>query len=292
MARLNFTLNYTDLNHWYCSSSHFRPHESFFRYSLINETRYLALRYLSRLDEKLNLSIEHQLLFRYYSKIIRKFSFRIDFRSWFRSVRGKNVKVGGEGENFARVVDDTSAVARCELDRLSSRQTRCAEFTAHRACMRARHNHCNFTDFLFLSPPGKVTCAAWIFIYVDYYSVILILCAIFRHFEGPGKKFMSTWITVNERRIMEVVWPRVNMIDRCILSVINIVILLSLFCAPYILRMFHNFFENCKKIQIYLSTSVVCNFTVLLYLLIRKIRVCESLSIRIIFIKKNYINNF
>lgn len=83
---------------------------------------------------------------------MRKFSFRIDFRFWFRSVRGKNVKVGGEGENFARVVDDTSAVARCELDRLSSRQTRCAEFTAHRACMRARHNHCNFTDFLFLSP--------------------------------------------------------------------------------------------------------------------------------------------
>lgn len=61
-------------------------------------------------------------------------------------------KSGGEDENFARVMDDTSAVARCELDRLSSRQTRCAEFTAHRACMRARHNHCNFTDFLFLSP--------------------------------------------------------------------------------------------------------------------------------------------
>lgn len=142
------------------------------------------------------------------------------------------------------------------------------------------------------SLPGKVTCAAWIFIYVDYYSVILILCAIFRHFEGPGKKFMSTWITVNERRIMEVVWPRVNMIDRCILSVINIVILLSLFCAPYILRMFHNFFENCKKIQIYLSTSVICNFTVLLYLLIRKIRICESLSIRIIFIKKKLHKQF
>lgn len=61
-------------------------------------------------------------------------------------------KSRGEDENFARVMDDTSAVARCELDRLSSRQTRCAEFTAHRACMRARHNHCNFTDFLFLSP--------------------------------------------------------------------------------------------------------------------------------------------
>lgn len=38
LARLNFTLNYTDLNHWYCSSSHFRPHESSFR-SPINETK-------------------------------------------------------------------------------------------------------------------------------------------------------------------------------------------------------------------------------------------------------------
>lgn len=214
LARLNFTLNYTDLNHWYCSSSHFRPHESSFR-SPINETRYL-----SRLDQKLNLLIEHQLLFQYYSKIIRKFSFGIDFRFWFRSVRGKNVKVGGEGENFARVVDDTSAVARCELDRLSSRQTRCAEFTAHRALVCARDITIAISRTFCFSLPGKVTCAAWIFIYVDYYSVILILCAIFRHLEGLGKKFMSTWITVNKRRIMEVVWPRVNMIDRCILSVL------------------------------------------------------------------------
>lgn len=30
--------------------------------------------------------------------------------------------------------------------------TLCGIYGASRACMRARHNHCNFTDFLFLSP--------------------------------------------------------------------------------------------------------------------------------------------
>lgn len=83
------------------------------------------------------------------------------------------------------------------------------------------------------SLPGKVTCAAWIFIYVDYYSVILILCAIFRHLKGPGKKIYvnmdyGQWKENYESCLTkgEYDWSMYP------IRIINIVILSSLFCAP------------------------------------------------------------
>lgn len=210
---------------------------------------------------------------------MRKFSFRIDFKFWFRSVRGKNVKVGGGRTKISLVLWTTPA---------RSLVANWIGFQAGRHVVRnlrrialvcARDITIAISRTFCFSLPGKVTCAAWIFIYVDYYSVILILCAIFRHLKGPGKKFMSTWITVNERRIMEVVWPRVNMIDRCILSVL----LTSWYSQVYFAHLKFcecsiDFSKIVKKFRFIFSI-----FMVFLYLSIRKI---EYIRIRIIFIKK------
>lgn len=110
----------------------------------------------------------------------------------------RSFKVGGE--DFTCVTDDTSAVARCELDRLSSRRSpRHVVRNLRRigSYARATPNRCNFTDFLFLSlGKSRVPRES------SFASIILSsICAGVSSVGRAWKISISTWIAEGKKRI-------------------------------------------------------------------------------------------